>query len=64
VADAWEAMTADRVYSGPLSEEAAREELVAGSEMQFDATAVEALLRALDRRTRPLAPAPVPTVTN
>jgi diguanylate cyclase (GGDEF)-like protein len=64
VADAWEAMTADRVYSGALSEEAAREELVAGSGTQFDRTVVEAFLRALDRRPRPLAPAPVPRVTN
>jgi diguanylate cyclase (GGDEF)-like protein len=64
VADAWEAMTADRVYSGPLSEEAAREELIAGSGTQFDATVVEAFLRALDKRPRPVAPAPVPTVTN
>jgi diguanylate cyclase (GGDEF)-like protein len=64
VADAWEAMTADRVYSGPLSEAAAREELIAGSGTQFDAKVVEAFLRAHDRRPRPPAPAAVPTVTN
>ena len=64
VADAWEAMTADRAYSGPLNEEAAREELIAGSGTQFDGKVVEAFLRALDRRPRPPAPAAVPTVTN
>jgi diguanylate cyclase (GGDEF)-like protein len=64
VADAWEAMTADRVYSSALSAEAAREELRAGSGTQFDKTVVEAFLRALDRAPRPLAPTAVPSVTN
>jgi diguanylate cyclase (GGDEF)-like protein len=64
VADAWEAMTADRVYSGALSEEAAREELIAGSGTQFDGAVVEAFLSALDRLPRPPAPPAVPTVTN
>jgi putative nucleotidyltransferase with HDIG domain len=64
VADAWEAMTADRVYSSALSAEAAREELMAGSGTQFDKTVVEAFLRALDRAPKPLAPTAVPSVTN
>jgi diguanylate cyclase (GGDEF)-like protein/putative nucleotidyltransferase with HDIG domain len=64
VADAWEAMTADRVYSTALSEEAAREELVAGSGTQFDGAVVEAFLRALDRLPRPSRPASVPSITN
>jgi HD-GYP domain-containing protein (c-di-GMP phosphodiesterase class II) len=64
VADAWEAMTAHRVYSGALSEEAAREELIAGSGTQFDKPVVEAFLRALDRLPRPPAPTAVPSVTN
>ena len=63
VADAWEAMTADRVYSAAICEEAAREELVAGSGAQFDGEVVEAFLRALDRRPRQLAEPPEPTVT-
>ncbi len=50
VADAYEAMTADRVYRPALGEEAAREELRAGSGTQFDAEVVEAFLTALDRR--------------
>ncbi|HEX2233560.1 MAG TPA: diguanylate cyclase [Thermoleophilaceae bacterium] len=64
VADAWEAMTADRVYSSALSEGAAREELVAGSGTQFDGAVVEAFLRALDRLPRPPASGPVPSITN
>ena len=64
VADAWEAMTADRVYSSALCEEAAREELIAGSGTQFDGAVVEAFLRALRWLPRPPAPAAVPSVTN
>jgi diguanylate cyclase (GGDEF)-like protein/putative nucleotidyltransferase with HDIG domain len=48
VADAYEAMTADRVYRPALGEEAARAELEAGAGTQFDARVVEALLRSLD----------------
>jgi diguanylate cyclase (GGDEF)-like protein/putative nucleotidyltransferase with HDIG domain len=48
VADAYEAMTADRVYRPALGEEAARAELEAGAGTQFDAGVVEALLSSLD----------------
>jgi diguanylate cyclase (GGDEF)-like protein len=50
VADAYEAMTADRVYRPALGEDAARDELLAGSGRQFDAEVVEAFLSALDRQ--------------
>ena len=49
VADAYEAMTADRVYRPALAEEAARAELTTGSGSQFDGEVVQALLRAIDR---------------
>jgi diguanylate cyclase (GGDEF)-like protein/putative nucleotidyltransferase with HDIG domain len=59
VADAYEAMTADRVYRPALGEDAARAELEAGAGTQFDARVVEALLRVLDasraRRLRRVA---------
>src|SRR5829696_5566661 len=59
VADAYEAMTADRVYRPSLGEEAARAELEAGAGTQFDAHVVEVFLRALDagraRRLRRVA---------
>jgi HD-GYP domain-containing protein (c-di-GMP phosphodiesterase class II) len=59
VADAFEAMTADRVYRAALGEEAARAELEAGAGTQFDPQVVEAFLRALDasraRRLRRVA---------
>jgi HD-GYP domain-containing protein (c-di-GMP phosphodiesterase class II) len=48
VADAYEAMTADRVYRPSLGEEAARAELEAGAGSQFDHRVVTAFLRALD----------------
>ena len=55
VADAYEAMTADRVYRPALGEESARAELLAGSGTQFDVQVVQAFLRALDvGRTRRL----------
>jgi diguanylate cyclase (GGDEF)-like protein/putative nucleotidyltransferase with HDIG domain len=63
VADAWEAMTADRVYSAALSEDAAREELIAGSGTQFDGAVVQALLRALERQRTAPEGAPAPSVT-
>jgi diguanylate cyclase (GGDEF)-like protein len=50
VADAYEAMTADRVYRPALGEQAARAELRAGSDTQFDAEIVDAFLTALDRQ--------------
>jgi diguanylate cyclase (GGDEF)-like protein/putative nucleotidyltransferase with HDIG domain len=55
VADAYEAMTADRVYREALGPDAAREELLRGAGTQFDARVVQAFLRALD------AAAPEPT---
>jgi two-component system cell cycle response regulator len=59
VADAYEAMTADRVYRPALGEEAARAELEAGAGTQFDARVVAALLSSLDairaRRLRRVA---------
>ena len=48
VADAYEAMTADRCYRPALGESAARAELEAGAGTQFDAPVVAAFLRALD----------------
>jgi HD-GYP domain-containing protein (c-di-GMP phosphodiesterase class II) len=50
VADAYEAMTADRVYRPALGEEAARAELLAGADTQFDAEIVAVFLAALDRQ--------------
>jgi diguanylate cyclase (GGDEF)-like protein/putative nucleotidyltransferase with HDIG domain len=49
VADAYEAMTADRVYRPALGDTTARAELEAGSGSQFDAEVVQAFVRALDR---------------
>jgi diguanylate cyclase (GGDEF)-like protein/putative nucleotidyltransferase with HDIG domain len=49
VADAYEAMTADRAYRPSMGEEAARAELEAGAGTQFDARVVRAFLRALER---------------
>jgi diguanylate cyclase (GGDEF)-like protein/putative nucleotidyltransferase with HDIG domain len=48
VADAYEAMTADRAYRPALGAEAARAELEAGCGTQFDPRVVRALLAALD----------------
>jgi diguanylate cyclase (GGDEF)-like protein len=56
-ADAYEAMTADRVYRRALGEHAAREELIAGSGAQFDAEVVGAFLAALDRQMAAVSPA-------
>jgi diguanylate cyclase (GGDEF)-like protein/putative nucleotidyltransferase with HDIG domain len=52
VADAYEAMTADRCYRAALGEAAARAELEGGAGTQFDADVVAALLRALDAGRR------------
>lgn len=49
VADAYEAMTADRVYRPAMSGEAARAELMEGAGTQFDARIVEVFIAALDR---------------
>ena len=48
VADAYEAMTADRCYRPALGEAAARAELEGGAGTQFDEQVVAAFLRALD----------------
>ena len=53
VADAYEAMTADRVYRPAIGEDAARAELDAGAGTQFDPEVVEAFLQALDRTPAP-----------
>jgi diguanylate cyclase (GGDEF)-like protein/putative nucleotidyltransferase with HDIG domain len=59
VADAYEAMTAERVYRPALGAEGARAELEGGAGSQFDAEVVSAFLRALDagraRRLRRVA---------
>jgi diguanylate cyclase (GGDEF)-like protein/putative nucleotidyltransferase with HDIG domain len=47
VADAYEAMTSDRVYRRSLGADAARAELRAGAGTQFDARVVAAFLRAV-----------------
>jgi diguanylate cyclase (GGDEF)-like protein/putative nucleotidyltransferase with HDIG domain len=49
VADAFEAMTSDRVYRPGMGEPAARDELEANAGTQFDPDVVAAFLRALDR---------------
>jgi diguanylate cyclase (GGDEF)-like protein/putative nucleotidyltransferase with HDIG domain len=55
VADAYEAMTADRAYRPSLGEEAARAELEAGAGTQFDARVVRAFISALEPdRSAPL----------
>jgi putative nucleotidyltransferase with HDIG domain len=54
VADAYEAMTSDRVYRLSIGTERAREELLICSGTQFDAQVVEALLRALDLEGAPV----------
>jgi HD-GYP domain-containing protein (c-di-GMP phosphodiesterase class II) len=48
VADAYEAMTADRVYKRAMAHEAARQELLACAGTQFDVDVVDAFLAALD----------------
>ncbi len=48
VADAYEAMTADRAYRPSMGEEAARAELEAGAGTQFDPRVVRAFLRVLE----------------
>jgi diguanylate cyclase (GGDEF)-like protein/putative nucleotidyltransferase with HDIG domain len=52
VADAYEAMTADRVYRAALGPVKARQELLDCSGSQFDPRVVEALLTALDRESQ------------
>jgi diguanylate cyclase (GGDEF)-like protein/putative nucleotidyltransferase with HDIG domain len=54
VADAYEAMTADRVYRPAIGERAAREELEQNAGTQFSEEVVNALLRALDQQGAPV----------
>jgi diguanylate cyclase (GGDEF)-like protein/putative nucleotidyltransferase with HDIG domain len=49
VADAYEAMTCDRIYRPAIGEKPAREELERGSGSQFDPDVVSAFIRVLDR---------------
>jgi diguanylate cyclase (GGDEF)-like protein/putative nucleotidyltransferase with HDIG domain len=49
VADAYEAMTSDRVYRKAIGADAARDELLKWSGAQFDSLVVQAFLRALGR---------------
>jgi HD-GYP domain-containing protein (c-di-GMP phosphodiesterase class II) len=61
VADAYEAMTADRAYRAALGHDAAQAELRAGSGTQFDPAVVEAFLAVLapgGRRVRRQVGAP------
>lgn len=50
VADAYDAMTSDRIYRAALDGATARRELQAGAGTQFDPQVVKALMRHLDRR--------------
>ena len=50
VADAYEAMTADRVYKRAMAHAAARAELLACAGTQFDGEVVDVFLEALDAR--------------
>lgn len=54
VADAFEAMTSDRVYRPGMPEASAREELIDKAGSQFSEDVVYALLRALDREGIPV----------
>ncbi len=54
VADAYEAMTSDRVYRPALAPECAQEELRRGAGSQFDPQVVDAFLRELDREPHAL----------
>jgi putative nucleotidyltransferase with HDIG domain len=56
VADAYEAMTSDRVYRKAIGAQAARNELERCSGSQFDPEVVAAFLRALDRAATPTTP--------
>jgi len=49
VADAYEAMTSDRVYRNALSAEEARDELRRAAGSQFDGRVVDAFMRVLER---------------
>ncbi|GAC1316975.1 MAG: hypothetical protein NVSMB25_03780 [Thermoleophilaceae bacterium] len=53
VADAFEAMTSDRVYRSALSTEEAKEELLRCAGTQFDRRVVDAFLKLLDASSSP-----------
>jgi two-component system cell cycle response regulator len=53
VADAYEAMTSDRVYRAAMSSEEARDELERCAGTQFDSRVVEAFLRVLESYAEP-----------
>ncbi|MBM3666922.1 MAG: diguanylate cyclase [Actinobacteria bacterium] len=53
VADAFEAMTADRVYRPGMPVEDARQELLSNAGLQFSVDVVHALLRSLEREGAP-----------
>ena len=57
VADAYEAMTHDRVYRPAIGHEAACKELQHGAGTQFDEDIVEAFMRVLKSESAPLRPA-------
>ena len=50
VADAYEAMTSDRVYRASIGGQAARQQLIENSGTQFNTKVAEALLRAIAKR--------------
>jgi diguanylate cyclase (GGDEF)-like protein/putative nucleotidyltransferase with HDIG domain len=54
VADAYEAMTSDRVYRMAIGQERAQEQLQRGAGTQFSERVVDALLRALAREGAPV----------
>jgi two-component system cell cycle response regulator len=54
VADAYEAMTTDRIYRPAMTEDDARDELVRCAGTQFDKHVVDAFLRVLDSSSSPL----------
>ena len=58
VADAYEAMTSDRVYRDSIGGAAARDELRRGAGSQFDSVVVEALLHVLDRASAAIGSTP------
>jgi diguanylate cyclase (GGDEF)-like protein/putative nucleotidyltransferase with HDIG domain len=62
VADAFEAMTADRPYRASIGAEAARKELRRHAGTQFDSEVVDAFLRWLERRPAEEAVGPAPEV--
>ena len=62
VADAYEAMTADRIYRAALGEDRACEELERGAGSQFDPDVVDAFLRARARERDGAAREPLATL--